>query len=147
MTGIFPPRNHRILSFERRPPYLILNLYNPVCQRWYYYHDTPRLALTRSPFPAPSHRAFAFSCFLIRFCPMQVLNVFPAQRIRHVRRIYIAGILVRVVSFSGVIIKLSRLVCVSRSRHVAGGQLVPRTVSRPRHMSSSTSLSASSLMY
>lgn len=50
---------------------------------------------------------------------------------------YTAGVLVHVISFSGVVIELSRLVCVSRFHHVAtnacGPQLVPRTVSPPLH--------------
>lgn len=159
MTRISTPRFHRILlHFETGPLYLILKVVQP-CQPkggTAILHSSGNVnAQPQSipKFPAPSHCLGPYCLYLLLVFFLPCANHFFLRSAYAKYVAYMAGIRVRVISFSGVIIKLSRLACVSLSprdpKHQwsAAGP-TDRLTARPGHISSSiTSLSMSSSMY
>ena len=125
MTGLFLPRDHRILPHSKGGHYTsFLNLYNSVSSK-------PRYSTSSvNPQSIPSTKSqvllpVAAYCFVLA----QVINVFPAQRIHHLHlrpRRQLLGCYYQV-------LKLSRLVCVPRPHHVATTPVVCSWSHGPSH--------------
>jgi len=127
MTGLFLPRDHRILPHSKGGHYTsFLNLYNSVSSK-------PRYSTSSvNPQSIPSTKSqvllpVAAYCFVLA----QVINVFPAQRIHHLHlrpRRQLLGCYYQVLKVS------TRPTPSPRGHNASGLQLVPRTVSSPRQV-------------